>query len=82
MAPLRDPVRNIVYSAQAEDLASVIVDGEVVMRDRVIPGANVDDLARAVQAAAERMWPRMNGGDWAGRGVDELSPQTFPAFRV
>jgi cytosine/adenosine deaminase-related metal-dependent hydrolase len=80
MTPLRDPIRNIVYSAQAEDLATVMIDGEIVMRDRQVPGIDVDRLARDLQAAAERMWPRMGTGDWAGRGVDELSPQTFPAF--
>jgi len=81
MTPLRDPIRNIVYAAQAEDLNSVLIDGEVVMRDRQIPGVDVGELARALQAAGERMWPRMGPGDWAGRGVDELSPQSFPAFR-
>ena len=80
MTPLRDPVRNIVYSAQAEDLATVLIDGEVVMRDRVIPGVDVAALVRDVQAAAGRMWPRLGEGDWAGRGVDELSPQSFPPF--
>ena len=80
MVPLRDPVRNIVYSAQAEDLATVLIDGEVVMRDRQIPGVEIDQLARDLQAAGERMWPRMGSGDWAGRGVDELSPQTLPMF--
>ncbi len=81
MTPLRDPVRNLVYSAQAEDLNTVIVDGAVVMRDRQIPGVDVAALTRDLQIAAERMWPRMGSGDWAGRSVDELSPQSFPPFR-
>jgi 5-methylthioadenosine/S-adenosylhomocysteine deaminase len=80
MTPLRDPIKNIVYSAQAEDLNTAIVDGEVRMRDRVIPGVDVAQLARDLQAAGERMWPRMADADWAGRGVDELSPLSFPAF--
>jgi len=81
MTPLRDPVRNIVYSAQSDDLRTVLIDGQVVMRDRVIPGIDPVDLAHDLQAAAERMWPRMGSGDWAGRGVDELSPQSFPAYQ-
>jgi 5-methylthioadenosine/S-adenosylhomocysteine deaminase len=80
MAPLRDPVRNIVYSAQAEDLATVVIDGRTVMRDRQIPGLDPARLARDLQAAGERIWPRMGSGDWAGRGVDKLSPQSFPPF--
>jgi len=28
------------------------------------------------------MWPRMAGADWAGRSVDELSPQTYPLWEA
>ncbi len=80
MTPLRDPIRNLVYSAQAEDLDTVIIDGEIVMREGTIPGVDVGELSRAVQAAGERMWPRLAAADRAGRGVDELSPQSFPPF--
>ncbi len=80
MTPLRDPIKNIVYSAQAEDLNTAIVDGEVRMRDRQVLGVDVAELARELQAAGERMWPRMAEADWAGRGADELSPLSFPAF--
>jgi cytosine/adenosine deaminase-related metal-dependent hydrolase len=80
MAPLRDPVKNLVYSAQADDLRDVIIDGEHRMRERVIPGVIDAALARALQAAAERMWGRMGAVDHAGRSVDQLSPQSFPAW--
>jgi cytosine/adenosine deaminase-related metal-dependent hydrolase len=80
MTPLRDPVKNIVYSAQAEDLDTAIVDGEVRMRDRRVLGVDVAALTRDLQAAGERMWPRMADADWAARTADELSPQSFPAF--
>ncbi len=81
MAPLRDPIRNIVYSAQAEDLHTVIIDGEVRMQARQIPGVDVAALSRDLQAAGERMWANVHKGDWAGRSIDELAPQTFPAWR-
>ena len=80
MAPLRDPLRNLVYSAQAEDLRTVLIDGEVRMRDRQIPGVDVAALARDLQAAGERMWANVDRGDWAGRSIDELAPQTFPPY--
>ncbi|MGI8478006.1 MAG: chlorohydrolase family protein [Thermomicrobiales bacterium] len=80
MTPLRDPIKNIVYSAQAEDLDTAIVDGIVRMRDRQVLGVDMRKLAADLQAAADRMWPRMAQHDWAGRGVDELSPQSFPAW--
>lgn len=69
-------------------------DGVVVIEEDTILSVGTDfagevdetiddpvDLARDLQAAAERMWPRMGSGDWAGRGVDELSPQSFPAYQ-
>jgi 5-methylthioadenosine/S-adenosylhomocysteine deaminase len=82
MPPLRDPVKNIVSSAQAEDLRDVVIDGDYRMRDRVIPGVDLAVLSRDLQAAAERMWRRMPAVDHAGRTVDQLSPQSFPAWEA
>jgi cytosine/adenosine deaminase-related metal-dependent hydrolase len=80
MTPLRDPVKNIVYSAQSDDIRDVVIDGEFRMRDRTIPGVDRVALARDLQAAATRMWNRMGEVDHAGRSVDQLSPQSFPAW--
>ncbi len=80
MTPMRDPVKNLVYSAQAEDLRDVVIDGEFRMRDRVIPGVDLGKLADDLQAGAERMWSRMTQSDWAGRTVEQLSPQSFPIW--
>ncbi len=41
-------------------------------------GADEAAILAALQAAGERMWPRLKDGDWARRGVDELSPLTYP----
>jgi cytosine/adenosine deaminase-related metal-dependent hydrolase len=81
MTPLRDPIRNLVYSAAAEDLDTVLIDGEVRMRGREIPGVDLAALTRDLQAAGERMWANVAKGDWADRSIDELAPQTFPAWR-
>jgi cytosine/adenosine deaminase-related metal-dependent hydrolase len=81
MTPLRDPIRNIVYSAQAEDLDTVLIDGEVRMRGRQIPGVDLAALTRDQQAAGERMWANVARGDWAGRAIDEVAPETFPVWR-
>jgi 5-methylthioadenosine/S-adenosylhomocysteine deaminase len=77
MAPLRDPIKNIVYSAEAEDLNTVIIDGEVRMKDREVLGVDTRKLALDLQAAGERMWPEMAQYDRAGRDADALSPQSF-----
>jgi cytosine/adenosine deaminase-related metal-dependent hydrolase len=80
LVPMRDPIKNLVYSATPQDLADVMIDGEVVMRDGVVLTGDERAVSERLQREGERMWPRMDKGDWAGRSVDELSPQTFPAF--
>jgi 5-methylthioadenosine/S-adenosylhomocysteine deaminase len=77
MTPLRDPVKNIVYNATAEDVDRVYVGGRLVVdRGRVLAADETAILA-ALQASGERMWPRMKQFDWAGRSADELSPPTY-----
>ena len=80
MTPLRDPIRNLVYYAQASDLADVLVDGRVLVEDGQVLGADVETATRRVQEAGERMWSRWPAGDWAGRTLEEVAPQTYAAF--
>jgi cytosine/adenosine deaminase-related metal-dependent hydrolase len=81
MSPLRDPIRNLVFNAQNEDAQTVIINGKIVLQDRVLTnGVNVKELARRVQAAGERMWPNLHKGHWAHHTVDELSPQSFAVW--
>lgn len=80
MAPLRDPVKNIVYYAEMEDLDSVIIDGQIVVEHGKVLATDEREVARNLQRAAERLWPRMARHDWAGRDVDTLSPLTFPQW--
>jgi cytosine/adenosine deaminase-related metal-dependent hydrolase len=80
MTPLRDPVKNIVYNATAEDVDRVWVGGRLVVDAGRVLAADEKTLFAALQAGGERMWPRMHRFDWAGRGVDALSPQTYPEW--
>jgi cytosine/adenosine deaminase-related metal-dependent hydrolase len=80
MTPLRDPVKNIVYNATDEDVDRVWVNGRLVVDGGRVLAADERAILEALQAAGERMWPRMREFDWAGRDADELSPQTYPAW--
>jgi len=80
MTPLRDPVKNIVYNATSEDVDRVWVDGRLVVDGGRVLAADEAGILAALQAGGERMWPRMGRFDWAGRGADELSPQTYPEW--
>jgi len=77
MVPMRDPVKNIVYSAEMEDVETVIINGRTVVEGGTVLGADTRKLSGRVQKAGERLWPRLADYDWAGRGVDALSPLSF-----
>ena len=80
LAPVRDPIKNIVYNAQADDVETVLIDGRVVLRNRQIAGVDIKQLARDLQVAGERMWAAMKGVDRLGRAADALSPPLYPPF--
>jgi 5-methylthioadenosine/S-adenosylhomocysteine deaminase len=80
MTPLRDPVKNIVYNATDEDVDRVYVNGRMVVESGRVLAADEGAILQALQAGGERMWPRMAKSDWAGRGADQLSPQTYPEW--
>jgi len=82
MTPLRDPIRNIVYSATPEDLNSTMIAGRMVMKDRIIPGIDMDVLTRDLQKGARDMWDNMQRFDWNRRNIETLSPSSFPPFRA
>jgi cytosine/adenosine deaminase-related metal-dependent hydrolase len=78
MTPLRDPVKNIVWNATAEDIDRVYVGGRLVAHGGRVLAADEAAILAALQAGGDRMWPRMKEFDWAGRDADALSPQTYP----
>ncbi len=80
MAPMRDPIRNIVYYAGPDDLADVLVDGRPVVQDGVVLGTDPERAATGVRAAARRVWDHWHEGDWAGRTLEEMIPQTYADF--
>jgi len=55
----------------------VSIDGRQVLYEWDEAAVN-----RALQDAGERMWSKMDGVDWGKRRADELSPQTFPAWKA
>ena len=77
MTPLRDPVKNIVYNATAEDVDRVYVGGRLVVDNGRVLAADEAKILADLQAGGERMWPRMKQFDWAGRSADELSPLSY-----
>jgi cytosine/adenosine deaminase-related metal-dependent hydrolase len=79
MVPLRDPVNNIVFSAEMEDVETVIINGRVVLDDGKVLGLGerAGDLYAEIQGIGEEVWSRIEGEDRLGRTIDQLSPPSF-----
>jgi 5-methylthioadenosine/S-adenosylhomocysteine deaminase len=78
--PCRDPLRALVYSAQAEDLDAVMIDGAWVMREGWVLTVDEAAVTAQLREAAARVWGRFGPGDWAERTVDEISPPSLAPF--
>ncbi|MDL2293320.1 amidohydrolase family protein [Ruminococcaceae bacterium OttesenSCG-928-D13] len=80
MAPVRDVVKNIIYSATRHSVRDVYVDGACVVKDGAIAGFDESALAKELQALTEEVWRNTGKYDRLGRGVDELSPLAAPTY--
>lgn len=56
--PCRDPIRNLVYGANGTSVDSVIVDGHVLMRHRVMTGIDEAWLKSELERLAARVMDR------------------------
>jgi 5-methylthioadenosine/S-adenosylhomocysteine deaminase len=79
MTPLRDPIQNIVFSAETEDVETVIINGRTVLdAGRVVGlGDRAEEVTARVQRTAETMWSGMATVDREGRTIDDLAPPSF-----
>jgi 5-methylthioadenosine/S-adenosylhomocysteine deaminase len=74
-----DPIRSLVDCGVASDVETVIVDGQIVMENRQIPGAPaLETLLARAQQFAEAYWSHYAELDWQGRPADEVFPNAFP----
>ena len=79
--PVRDPIKALVECGIGDDVVTVIVDGVVRMRDRVIPGVDLAAVRRAAQDAGEHVWGRVQEWDPLERTAEQISPWSFPILR-
>ncbi|MEV0085087.1 amidohydrolase family protein [Saccharopolyspora sp. NPDC050642] len=69
LAPLLDPVANLVYAGQSSDIHSVMVNGEFVVRDRAVLTVDTGEVVAAAQERAEDLWRSVAGWEPADRAV-------------
>lgn len=78
MSPVRDPIRNLLYSAGSAAIDSVMIGGRFLVQGGSVQGLDERAIAAELQQIADRMWPRFPERDRSGRSADEMSPPTFP----
>lgn len=72
--PVRDPLKNVLYSGSGTDVHNVIVAGEFRVRDGKTLFCDEQEVRDSLQRAAERAWSRMPD-------LEELSPLAIPRYR-
>jgi 5-methylthioadenosine/S-adenosylhomocysteine deaminase len=61
LVPLYDPVSHLAYAVEATDVRTVIVDGRIVLRDRVLTTADEREIRRQVCTLATGIGPFRKG---------------------
>ena len=79
--PVRDPIRNLVNSAQRSDVQTVIVDGKIVVEDGKITTVDEEKVVEEVQRAGERIWSRLPEYHYRHLTADEVSPQSLKPWK-
>jgi len=73
----RDPIKALINNANGNDVHTVIVDGEIRVKDGRVLGMDEKDLLRRAQTFAEGAWSTVQNRDARGRTADEISPLCF-----
>jgi cytosine/adenosine deaminase-related metal-dependent hydrolase len=73
-----DPIRTLLMQGSGRDAQTVIIDGRIVMRDREIPGIDLDAMHAEVQHVFATLRDGYGHRNSRGRSADELFPSSFP----
>jgi cytosine/adenosine deaminase-related metal-dependent hydrolase len=79
MQPLYDPVRSLVYAAGERAIRHVFVGAQQIVRDGKALAFDYANASARLQMAQHRAIEKVPGFDWAGRGVAQIMPPTFPS---
>lgn len=74
---IEDPIRTLLMHATGANVATVIVNGRIVMEDRQLPGIDADALQTRAQAHFDTMKAAYSERDYRRRDPDALFPPTF-----
>ena len=72
LAPLHEPLRQLVLGASGRDVRDVVVDGEVVVRDRALTGVDETEMLDAARRLAEAEFSAAPVGEDAALRLESL----------
>jgi 5-methylthioadenosine/S-adenosylhomocysteine deaminase len=75
--PVRDPIKSLVECGVGDDVDTVIVNGNIRMRNREIPGIDIASVRDAAQRAGEQIWASLPDWDPLGRTAEQMCPWAF-----
>lgn len=81
MSPIRDPIKNIVYSSTRNSIDKVFVDGKMLVDKGVVLGLDVDKIIKDVQDVSQIIWETTQERDFANRNIEDFSPLAYPEKR-
>jgi cytosine/adenosine deaminase-related metal-dependent hydrolase len=76
-----DPVQTMVMNGSGRDFSTVIVDGRVVVRDRQLPGVDLEALRVRAQAQYEQLIASYPERSLGHPPVEEIFTPSFPIRR-
>lgn len=77
--PLQNIPANVVYQASSEDVDTVIIDGNIVMKNRKLKTVNEKEVIEKAQKSAEELLDRAGLADLALNGFEPwVSDYRFP----
>ncbi|KGE00053.1 N-ethylammeline chlorohydrolase [Achromobacter sp. RTa] len=78
MRPGREPLRSLIYSAGERAVRDVYVDGSLVVKDGKLLTIDIERAMQEVERAQAQTIATVSQRDYAGRGIDAMSPRVFP----
>ncbi|HJU30942.1 MAG TPA: amidohydrolase family protein [Hyphomicrobiaceae bacterium] len=78
MAPVRDPLRSLVYHAAERAVRDVYIDGRQVVADFKVLTLNQADAAGRLAEAQARMIAAVRQRDYKARTADQITPLCLP----
>lgn len=78
MAPVRDPLRSLLYHAADRAVRDVYIDGRQVVANGKVLTLDQESAAAGLADAQRRMMAEVPKRDYRGRSADDITPLSLP----